>query len=90
MGFFIKNVFVNLNFSNLFYFINWNLITDSLNVWFFLIMIYKKCEIYIYIFYFVGKLRYVNNLNYKNDIMIRKEVSNFLNDMFKLYIYKRL
>lgn len=41
----------------------------------------------MYIFYFVGKLRYVNNLNYKNDIMIRKEVSNFLNDMFKLFIF---
>lgn len=44
----------------------------------------------MYTFYLVGKLRYANNSNYKNDTMIRKEVSNFLNDMSKLYIYKRL
>lgn len=40
----------------------------------------------MYTFYLVGKLRYANNSNYKNDTMIRKEVSNFLNDMSKLYI----
>lgn len=89
MGLSIKNVLANLNLSNLFHFINWNLITDSLNAWLLLIMTYKKCEIYIYTFYLVGKLRYANNSNYKNDTMIRKEVSNFLNDMSKLYICKR-
>lgn len=58
---------------------------DSLNAWLLRIMTYKKCEIYMYTFYLVGKLRYANNSNYKNDTMIRKEVSNFLNDMSKLW-----
>lgn len=39
---------------------------------------YVRLHINFFSLYFTGKLRYANNSNYKNDTMIRKEVSKLL------------